>query len=257
MNIVDANLQQKRGCSARLCQRILYEKTFMGDIRDPHHNYFHTTLTPEEMSDDEILCTIEKNAPACLVPKLLEIFARSRWNGGQDQFEAILLLCGTHDMLGMCLNDWLDVKQPAAVRPTRAALVADDIGYSSEEDVAHDQQNLPHLAECIAPTTANVDQASGEFHTRMRGDTIRFVQSKPRAKLTIIATVNRALDVCLKRKLYISGERWEKSNDVATVATGQRKYRILEACSNAPEFHVATAAQQLLHDPGGMGGALF
>ena len=69
------------------------------------------------MKDDEILEWIEEEAGFILLPRMVDIFARSSWIGGQEAVQAVAVLGVAHQLLEHCLPQWLDESPPSDCAP--------------------------------------------------------------------------------------------------------------------------------------------
>ena len=193
-------------------------------------------------------------APLALVPFAVNLFPRSRWLGGQECFQSVLLLTATHGLFEHCVVVWLTGSPPAPPpaprnhRRSRLA-IADVSGYHSDDE----KDNLavvPYSQEC---TDATVDppKDSKEYNEKAKLDAVALASSGPRATLVIITIVNKALDCGLKDKMYLSGDKWAKTNDARTADGFPRQYRISTQASNRVERIVARKAVYLFLNANG------
>ena len=251
--LVDINGDLFRGVGAKLADRVRFLIFFRGEIRlDFSDGFFDFYVQSYDgRTDEEILCYIEAEGPMILLPKSLEVFARSRWNGAQEVFESAALL-NTLDIIDFALPVWLG-KKPLGpnVEPEGALCLR---GY----DDVFLQRNA--LSSATQPETSFVpsdekqevmpDQPSAQFYKEKKIDLEHFSLSSPGAQLLMEAIMMRGIDRGLKRKLYFAGGRWQASRDTQSMKDGEHLFRITEAASNETENRIALYALRLLQSDG-------
>ena len=176
-----------------------------------------------------------------LVPKVLERFARHRWNGAQEVFALVALFAATKNLLTRCIPTWLGKQNAETV--WGADRLAIHSGYSTG-DVRQSRQQIAAIVtdaplQEADPTVAMPAQPDPEFFQKMQNKTLGFAENNPGPIAIIACICNYRMNKGLLRKLFIAGERWQKANDIDTAQGKPRKYRICEIGSNAIEKETA------------------
>ena len=240
-DLVTSTGAMKPGASALLLQRQRHLAFFAGNDMDDEETFtFYTRL---QMTDENIYRYIHREGPLILLPKVLDRFARHRWNGAQEVFAMVAVFGGTKNLLKQCVPTWLG-KKNTAMQSGEGQLVVHS-GYRTQ-DVVNSRPQIVAIASGAPAQGPEVNEAipaqpSPEFYKKMQDKTMTFAESSPGpGPIAIIACIcNYHMDKGLRRKLYIAGEKWQKANDIATSKGEPRKYRICEIGSNAIETEAA------------------
>jgi hypothetical protein len=238
-DLIDSNGGMKPGASARLVQKGNHLAFFAGNDIDDEDIFLYYTQSTK--TDDEIKAYIHKEGPLILVPKVLERFARHRWNGAQEVFALVALFAATKNLLTRCIPTWLGKQNAETV--WGADRLAIHSGYSTG-DVRQSRQQIAAIVtdaplQEADPTVAMPAQPDPEFFQKMQNKTLGFAENNPGPIAIIACICNYRMNKGLLRKLFIAGERWQKANDIDTAQGKPRKYRICEIGSNAIEKETA------------------
>ena len=245
-SLVKPGGEPRPGISSELVCKLKWKLYFADDNDDKLTYLFYTTWA---MKDDEILEWIEEEAGFILLPRMVDIFARSRWIGGQEVGQAVAVLGVTHHLLEHCLPQWLDEAPPSDCAPRVHAAENTSLAvYDSDSDLdARADMIVPaQEPEENATDDANLSNKTHEFFKKKKQQCISLALPFKEIELIIFCMINKHMNRGLRVKLYIASAKFDLDNDHIEACGGKRDYRLTAAGSNRTECEAAQAAFALL-----------
>jgi hypothetical protein len=243
--VTDKHTELIPGAGSRIVKRLQWLAFFKGEVRWELCEGQFMFYTCWKSSDASILDYIEKHGPRLVLPTSLDVFARHRWGGAQEVFEASTLYCSTLDLFNWCMPVWMG-KKPPVDEISKSGIHALS-GYSDTFAARQKKQVTVVVPVPAADPEERLPAVfTDTFLAGKRVDLGDFSISKPRGPLLISSLINNGMDVGLRGKLYGAGERWRRARDQRTAAGYERSYRVVEAAQNKTERQAAQRALELL-----------
>ena len=174
----------RKGALAINEQRLNYEATFTGDIRD--RRVWHHVSPQDPATDEEIKAKLQRRGVAALMPCLLQVFPRHRWTGSQRVFRSMSLVACTHNLLQDTLLLWLsgDIPRP---RQTATVEAPDDTGYHSDGEDADTGPNEAELEAALErQTQAAAAMATASEYAKVKTKVASWAATTPMAHLVLL-----------------------------------------------------------------------
>jgi hypothetical protein len=258
LGFVDSGGSFRKGSLANAMQKHLYIRCFRGaNIFDKDRIDFF--VEDQNITDGEIVALFRKDAPKALLPHMLPLFARHRWNGSQQVLRECALFFTTSGIAEEAIPIWLNkVFVTAATNMLSDSglrqITDDDSGYTSQDenyDIAKGRRPWQLVAAGEgASSRRNGDEDvvekplnSADIHRRARTDLLAWSQQSPGINLTIMAICGEAMETYLHQLLHLNSAKWTKRNDVRAIDGRGRNYRIL--VSHLNEFENKCALRML------------
>ena len=179
-----------------------------------------------------------------LYPSIITVFPRHRWVSSLDSVQAYTLL-SLHNVLERAILRWLKVLEGKVPSPVAVAhdvnigawqLPEDSESDDGDQAIAHDPKQAP-------------GSRWAEINKQNRGDSKRFVMSKPGNELVVsLATMQLSVKF-LHAIERLGSEDWDKVQCHAFQTTGKCSSRMMEANSGRMEKSVLDEAGKLLAEP--------
>lgn len=209
----------------------------------------------QNITDMEIVELFRKEAPKALLPHMLPLFARHRWNGSQQVLRECALFFNTNGIAEEAIPIWLNKVSVAAssnmlLDSGRRQIQDEDPGYTSQDenyDIATGRRPWQLVAAGEGASSRLDDNGdvvvkplnAADIHKRARTDLLTWSQQSPSVNLTIMAICGEAMETYMHKLLHLNSAKWDKRNDIHALDRSGPDYRILVSHRNVLENECA------------------
>jgi hypothetical protein len=230
LGFVDGNGSFRKASLTMALQKQRYIRCFRGaNIFDKDRIDFF--VEDQNITDMEIVELFRKEAPKALLPHMLPLFARHRWNGSQQVLRECALFFNTNGIAEEAIPIWLNKEVSVAASSNmlldsgRRQIQDEDPGYTSQDenyDIATGRRPWQLVAAGEGASSRLDDNGdvvvkplnAADIHKRARTDLLTWSQQSPSVNLTIMAICGEAMETYMHKLLHLNSAKWDKRNDI-------------------------------------------